>query len=43
VTDWFVTDGSGLSEVIAVVVSALLTRWAVAGDEVLVLKLASPA
>ena len=42
-TAWPVTDGSGRSDVIVVVVAALLTVWAVAGVEILPLKFASPA
>src|SRR5262249_39303901 len=41
-TDWPTTEGSGLAEVIVVVVSALSTVWAAAA-EVLPLKLESPA
>src|ERR1041385_7759479 len=42
VTLWPTTDGSGVSDVIAVVVTARLT-WCGSGAEVLVVKFASPA
>ena len=43
VTVWPVTDGSGLSEVMVVVVSALFTVWEAEAEAGLALKLVSPA